>query len=262
MKCELGEKLLLTSHVGLENFGAKQEGTIVTRYINRTASPSVPAPCLFKVQTDIKKTQNDLPTVYALQQHVQSCITSATISPRMANQPIDDPAGVLPAKTATGSPALRSSGGAEKQLEGAEDARLAKKASAFKSLGWLDRFLALWILLAMVLGVLLGNFVPEVGPALQKGKFADVSIPIGMSSPLSIVASRLTVVAVGLLVMMYPILCKVQYEILHSIFLHRGAWKQIGFSVFVNWIVAPLFMVCMPRYLHARCSQLSCVTRL
>ncbi|KAG7285858.1 hypothetical protein NEMBOFW57_008152 [Staphylotrichum longicolle] len=79
----------------------------------------------------------------------------------------------------------------------------------------------------MVLGVLLGNFVPDVGPALQKGRFADVSIPI----------------AVGLLVMMYPILCKVQYEVLHRIFSHRGAWKQIGFSVFVNWIVAPLFMV-------------------
>jgi len=43
--------------------------------------------------------------------------------------------------------------------------------------------------------------------------------------------------------MMYPILCKVQYEILHRIFSHRGAWKQIGFSVFVNWIMAPLFMV-------------------
>ena len=54
-----------------------------------------------------------------------------------------------------------------------------KKSSAFKSLGWLDRFLALWILLAMIIGVLLGNFVPETGPALQKGKFVGVSIPIG-----------------------------------------------------------------------------------
>lgn len=51
--------------------------------------------------------------------------------------------------------------------------------SAFKSLGWLDRFLALWILLAMVIGVLLGNFVPETGPALQNGKFVGVSVPIG-----------------------------------------------------------------------------------
>ena len=40
------------------------------------------------------------------------------------------------------------------------------KASAFKSLGWLDRFLAVWILLAMIVGVLLGNFVHDVGPAL------------------------------------------------------------------------------------------------
>ncbi|EAQ89479.1 hypothetical protein CHGG_06098 [Chaetomium globosum CBS 148.51] len=143
----------------------------------------------------------------------------------MANQPIDGPA-VLPANTATDSPDLRSSGDIEKQ--GIQEATSpAKKVSAFKSLGWLDRFLAVWILLAMVLGVLLGNFVPEVGPALQKGKFADVSIPI----------------AVGLLVMMYPILCKVQYEVLHQIFAHRGIWKQIGFSVFVNWIVAPLLML-------------------
>jgi hypothetical protein len=57
-----------------------------------------------------------------------------------------------------------------------------RKKSAFKSLGLLDRFLALWILLAMVIGVLLGNFVDQVGPALQKGKFVGVSAPIGMFS--------------------------------------------------------------------------------
>ena len=55
----------------------------------------------------------------------------------------------------------------------------APKESAFKSLGWLDRLLALWILLAMIVGILLGNFVDSVGPALQKGKFVGVSIPIG-----------------------------------------------------------------------------------
>jgi len=54
--------------------------------------------------------------------------------------------------------------------------------SAFKSLGFLDRFLAVWIFLAMLIGILLGNFVDNVGPALQKGTFVDVSIPIGMSS--------------------------------------------------------------------------------
>lgn len=54
--------------------------------------------------------------------------------------------------------------------------------SAFKALGWLDRFLAVWILLAMIIGILLGNFVPSTGPALEKGKFVGVSVPIGMNS--------------------------------------------------------------------------------
>lgn len=43
--------------------------------------------------------------------------------------------------------------------------------------------------------------------------------------------------------MMYPILCKVRYESLHEIMGHRGIWKQIAFSVFMNWIVAPFLMV-------------------
>lgn len=55
----------------------------------------------------------------------------------------------------------------------------APKESAFKSLGWLDRLLALWILLAMAIGILLGNFVSSVGPALKKGQFVGVSVPIG-----------------------------------------------------------------------------------
>ena len=108
-----------------------------------------------------------------------------------------------------------------------EEQTAVKKASVIKGLGWLDRFLAVWILLAMIIGVLLGNFVEETGPALQKGKFVGVSIPI----------------AVGLLVMMYPILCKVRYETLHRLFRTRALWIQIGFSIFMNWIVAPLLMV-------------------
>lgn len=62
----------------------------------------------------------------------------------------------------------------------ADASRRATKLSAFKSLGLLDQFLALWILLAMAIGIILGNFVPSTGPALQKGKFVGVSIPIGM----------------------------------------------------------------------------------
>ncbi|POR31062.1 Arsenical-resistance protein [Tolypocladium paradoxum] len=99
--------------------------------------------------------------------------------------------------------------------------------SAFKALGWLDRFLALWIFLAMAIGIILGNFVPSTGPALQKGKFVGVSVPI----------------AVGLLVMMYPILCKVRYESLHELLAQRSMWKQILFSVVVNWVVAPFLML-------------------
>lgn len=51
--------------------------------------------------------------------------------------------------------------------------------SVYAGLGWLDRLLALWILLAIIVGMLLGNFVDNVGPALQRGKFVGVSIPIG-----------------------------------------------------------------------------------
>ncbi len=70
-------------------------------------------------------------------------------------------------------------GDLENQAAGAEERR-PKNVSAFKSLGWLDRFLAGWIFLAMAVGIILGNFVPETGPALEKGKFVGVSVPIGM----------------------------------------------------------------------------------
>lgn len=43
--------------------------------------------------------------------------------------------------------------------------------------------------------------------------------------------------------MMYPILCKVRYESLHMLFAHRDLWKQISFSVLINWIIAPFLMV-------------------
>uniref|UniRef100_A0A8H7KES7 Arsenical-resistance protein n=1 Tax=Bionectria ochroleuca TaxID=29856 RepID=A0A8H7KES7_BIOOC len=100
-------------------------------------------------------------------------------------------------------------------------------SSAFKALGWLDRLLALWIFLAMAIGIILGNFVPNVGSALKKGELVGVSVPI----------------AVGLLVMMYPILCKVRYEALPQIFKERDVWVQLLFSVIMNWIVAPFLML-------------------
>jgi ACR3 family arsenite transporter len=119
-----------------------------------------------------------------------------------------------------------------------QEQAVPNNVSVIKGLGWLDRFLALWILLAMAIGILLGNFVEETGPALQKGKFVGVSIPI----------------ALGLLVMMYPILCKVRYETLHRLFRTRALWVQIAFSIVMNWIVAPLLMVCTHPSLSSRLS--------
>ncbi|KAK5279371.1 arsenicals resistance [Exophiala xenobiotica] len=81
----------------------------------------------------------------------------------------------------------------------------------------------------MLIGILLGNFVPDTGPALQRGEFVGVSIPI----------------AVGLLVMMYPILCKVRFETLHHSFREKALWVQVGLSIVVNWIIAPLFMLAL-----------------
>jgi ACR3 family arsenite transporter len=124
-------------------------------------------------------------------------------------------------------------------------------APTYKQLGLLDRFLALWILLAMATGVLLGNFAPIVGEKLQAGKFVGVAVPIGeilsdiyrKESCALTVSVSLCIIAIGLLVMMYPILCKVRYEVLHHVFRTREMWVQVMFSMVVNWIVAPLVMV-------------------
>ncbi len=70
----------------------------------------------------------------------------------------------------------------ENTAEQADQREQHSKKSSFQSLGLLDRYLAVWILLAMVIGIILGNFVPNIGPALQKGEFVGVSVPIGMCS--------------------------------------------------------------------------------
>lgn len=98
-----------------------------------------------------------------------------------------------------------------------------------KGLSWLDRLLVLWIVLSMAVGIILGNLAPSVGPALQKGTFVGVSAPI----------------AVGLLVMMYPILCKVRFETLHLLLREKELWRQIAISFVLNWIIAPLLMTAL-----------------
>ncbi|KAJ6608308.1 sodium bile acid symporter family-domain-containing protein [Mycena sp. CBHHK59/15] len=79
----------------------------------------------------------------------------------------------------------------------------------------------------MIVGVLIGEYVPTVQDAFNTARFDGVSIPIVM----------------GLIIMMWPVLTKVQYETLPQIFRSSGIWTHIGLSLFFNWIVGPLVMV-------------------
>lgn len=72
---------------------------------------------------------------------------------------------------------------AENQEGNNNELQQNRNFSAFASLGLLDRFLAVWIFLAMAVGIILGNFVPSMSSALEKGTFVGVSIPIGKSLP-------------------------------------------------------------------------------
>ncbi|OZJ04249.1 hypothetical protein BZG36_02483 [Bifiguratus adelaidae] len=99
----------------------------------------------------------------------------------------------------------------------------------YQQLGLLDKFLPIWIIVAMIVGVVIGYFCPGVQDAFETVQLDTVSVPI----------------AVGLLVMMYPVLCKVQYEILHHIFRQRHVWVQIGISIVLNWIIGPIIMTAL-----------------
>ncbi|KAI7904614.1 sodium bile acid symporter family-domain-containing protein [Cokeromyces recurvatus] len=101
--------------------------------------------------------------------------------------------------------------------------------SLIKQLGILDRFLIVWILLAMIIGVIIGYFVPHVQESFEVIQFGSVSVPI----------------AIGLLVMMYPVLCKVQYERLNIILSNKQIWLQILISVIINWIIGPIIMTAL-----------------
>jgi ACR3 family arsenite transporter len=117
----------------------------------------------------------------------------------------------------------------------------AATISPIRGLSILDRFLAIWIVLAMALGIILGNFVPNTHTILETVQFVNVSVPIGIALPISQSLTYLS--AIGLLVMMYPILCKVKYESIHHLFKLRALWTQILISFIINWIIAPLIMV-------------------
>ncbi len=87
----------------------------------------------------------------------------------------------------------------------------------------LDRFLPAWIGLAMALGLLLGHGVPRLGSALSAVEVDGVSLPI----------------AVGLLVMMYPVLAKVRHDRLDTVTHDR---RMVLASVALNWLLGPALM--------------------
>ena len=93
-------------------------------------------------------------------------------------------------------------------------------------LSFLDRFLTLWIFIAMALGVTIGYFFPGVSEILDAFRLDTVSLPI----------------AIGLLVMMYPPLAKVKYEGLNQLLRAKDAKKVFGTSLILNWIIGPLLM--------------------
>lgn len=92
-----------------------------------------------------------------------------------------------------------------------------------KKLGFLDRYLTLWIFLAMFIGVLLGHFFNAIPSAIQSMSSGSTNVPL----------------AVGLILMMYPPLAKVKYHLLPKVFKNV---RLLSVSLVLNWVVGPLLM--------------------
>ncbi|MHA7665198.1 ACR3 family arsenite efflux transporter [Mycolicibacterium sp. HS_4_1] len=103
------------------------------------------------------------------------------------------------------------------------DTTTSSAAPVVGKLSTLDRFLPLWIGAAMVAGLLLGRWIPGLNTALEKVQVDGISLPI----------------ALGLLIMMYPVLAKVRYDRLDTV---TGDRKLMISSLVLNWVLGPALM--------------------